>query len=217
MNWMYARNTSRRRTRTVTVIEAIAGMIAAVVLSRLLLRERVVTWGATEGEAAARLPGDDLLEDATMVSTRAITIDAPASAVWPWIVQMGVGRGGAYTYDWIERLLGLDMQSADRVIPELQHVNVGDILPMTPNAPGMRVEIADAERAFALRSEDGRWVWIFVMTESGGSTRLLSRNRAPAPASLKERIAMLVMEPGSLVMERKMLQGIKERAERASS
>jgi proline iminopeptidase len=193
---------------------AIAGLSAAVALSRPLLRERVLTWGATEAEAAARLPGDDLLEDATMVSTRAITIDARASAVWPWIVQMGVGRGGAYTYDWIERLLGLDMHSSDRVIPELQDVDVGDVLPMAPNAPGLRVEIADVERAFALRSEDGRWVWTFVLRESGGSTRLISRNRSPAARSLREGIAMLVMEPGSLVMERKMLQGIKERAER---
>jgi hypothetical protein len=88
---------------------------------------------------------------------------------------------------------------------------------MAPNAPGLRVEIADANRVFTLRSEDGRWVWSFVMSESGGSTRLISRNRAPAPASLTERIAGLAMEPGSLVMERKMLQGIKERAERLAS
>jgi hypothetical protein len=211
---MYARHMSRDRRRAV---EAIAGLSIAVVLSRLLLRERVITWGATEAEAGARLPGDDLLENATMVSTRAVTIDAPASAVWPWIVQMGVGRGGAYTYDWVERLFGLDMRSANEVIPEFQNVNVGDVLPMAPNAPGLRVEIADPQRIFALRSEDRRWVWSFVMTESGGSTRLVRRNRAPAPASLKERIAMLVMEPGSLVMERKMLQGIKQRAERLAS
>src|SRR4051794_12016819 len=166
---------SRDRGRAV---RAIAGMSIVVVLSRLLLRERVITWGATGAEAGARLPGDELLEDATMVSTRAVTIHAPASAVWPWIVQMGVGRGGAYTYDWVERLLGLDMRSASEVIPELQNVNVGDVLPMAPNAPGLRVEIADAQHAFALRSEDGRWVWSFVMTESDGSTRLVSRNRA---------------------------------------
>jgi hypothetical protein len=205
---------SRERRRAV---KAIVWLSIAVVLSRLLLRERAITWGATEAEAGARLPGDELLKNATMVSTRAVTIDAPASAVWPWIVQMGVGRGGAYTYDWIERLLGLDMRSANQVIPEFQNVNVGDVLPMAPNAPGLRVEIADPQRIFALRSQDGRWVWSFVMTESGGSTRLISRNRAPAPASLKERIAMLVMEPGSLVMERKMLQGIKERAERLAT
>jgi hypothetical protein len=206
----------RHRRRIVPVVGAVAGLCAAVAVSRLVLRERALTCGATEAEAAARLPGDELLQDAAMISTRAITIDAPASAVWPWIVQMGVGRGGAYTYDWIERLLGLDMHSADHVIPEFQNVSVGDTLPMAPNAPGLRVEVADAGHAFALRSEDGRWVWIFVMTESNGSTRLISRNRAPTPSSFKERIAMLVMEPGSLVMERKMLQGIKERAERLS-
>jgi hypothetical protein len=200
--------------RGIAVVEAAAGALAAVALGRRLLRRRVLTWGATEAEAAARLPGDELLEDAEMVSTRAVTIDAPASAVWPWIVQMGVGRGGAYTYDWIERLLGLDMHSADRIVSELQSVDVGDVLPMAPNAPGLRVAIADPERVFALRSEDGRWVWSFVMVEHGGSTRLISRNRAPAARSLKERVAMLVMEAGSLVMERKMLEGIKERAER---
>jgi hypothetical protein len=149
-----------------------------------------------------------------MVSTRAITIDAPARAVWPWLVQMGVGRGGAYTYDWIERALGLDMHSADRVIPELQDVKVGDVLPMAPNSPGLRVEIADPEHVFALRSEDGRWVWSFILAESVGRTRLISRNRAAAPATLTDRIAGLVMEPGSLVMERRMLLGIKRRAER---
>jgi hypothetical protein len=203
-----------QHSRGVAVVEVVAGSFAVVVLARLLLRRRVLTWGATEAEADARLPGDELLKDAKMVSTRAVTIDAPASAVWPWIVQMGVGRGGAYTYDWIERLLGLDMHSADRVISELQEVNVGDVLPMAPNAPGLRVAIADPERVFSLRSEDGRWVWSFVLVASGGSTRLISRNRAPAPGSLKGRVAMAVMEVGSLVMERKMLEGIKQRAEK---
>ena len=80
------------------------------------LRRRVLTWGATPAEAEARLPGDELLEDADGTATRAITIDAPASAVWPWIAQMGLApRGGAYTYDWIENLLGLNMHSTDRV------------------------------------------------------------------------------------------------------
>jgi hypothetical protein len=180
--------------------------------SRLAFRAPVLTWGATAAEADARLPGDELLDNAAMVSTRAITIEAPARAVWPWLVQMGVGRGGAYTYDWIERALGLDMHSADRVIPELQDVHVGDVLPMAPKSPGLRVEIADPEHVFALRSEDGRWVWTFVLTESDGGTRLVSRNRAAPPATLTERIAGLIMEPGSLVMERKMLLGIKRRA-----
>ena len=85
--------------------------------------------GSHRRRSEARLPGDELLEHADGVATRAITIDAPASAVWPWIAQMGPSpRGGAYTYDWIENLLGLDMHSADRVLPEYQHPQVGDTL-----------------------------------------------------------------------------------------
>ena len=108
---------------------ALGSIAVAAMLYRLLLRRPILNWGATDAEANARLPGDELLEEADGVATRAITIDAPASAVWPWIAQMGPApRGGAYTYDLIENLLGLDMHSADRVLPEYQHPQVGDTL-----------------------------------------------------------------------------------------
>lgn len=191
-------------------------VLAATVLGALyarFLRRPVLTWGATESEAAARLPGDELLEEADGVATRAIEIDAPAAAVWPWIAQMGPSpRGGAYTYDWIENLFGLDMHSADRVLPEFQHPEVGDTIGYGPNL--MRVERVEPERVLAWRSEDGNWVWTFVLEGSGGSTRLISRNRFRLP-TLGARLGMLPMEPASLLMERKMLRGIKERAERA--
>jgi hypothetical protein len=174
-----------------------------------------MTWGATEAEAVARLPGDELLENADGVSTRAIDIDAPASAVWPWLAQMGPApRGGAYTYDWIENLLGLNMHSTDTVLPEFQHPKVGDTIGFGPNR--MRLERVEPNHVLAWRSEDGNWVWSFVMTEQGGATRLISRNRFRLP-TLGMRIAMLPMEPGSLVMERKMLVGIRERAERLTA
>ena len=187
-------------------------LVAAVAaLYWRLLRRPVLTWGATAEEAASRLPGDDLLEDADGVSTRAVTIDAPSSAVWPWLAQMGPSpRGGAYTYDWIENLLGLDMHSADRVLPEFQHPEVGDTIGFGKNR--MRLELVEPERAIAWRSEDGNWVWAFVLAERDGGTRLISRNRFRLP-TLAARIGMLPMEPGSLVMERKMLLGIKQRAE----
>jgi len=176
-----------------------------------LLRRPVLTWGATADEANGRLPGDELLEDADGVSTRAITIDAPLSAVWPWLAQMGPSpRGGAYTYDWIENLLGLDMRSADRVLPEFQHPEVGDTIGFGKNR--MRLELVEPERAIAWRSEDGNWVWAFALDGRDGTTRLVSRNRFRLP-TLAARIGMLPMEPGSLVMERKMLLGIKQRAE----
>ena len=181
----------------------------------MTLRQTILTWGATDQEAAAALPGDELLIDADGIATRAITIDAPASAVWPWIAQMGPApRGGAYTYDWIENLLGLHMHSADHVLPEFQHPAVGDVLGYGSNR--MRVERVEPERVMAWRSENGNWVWSFVLDERDGRTRLISRNRFRLPR-LADRIGMVPMEPASLVMERKTLLGIKHRAEALAS
>ncbi len=200
---------------------ALTAAIAAggFVLYRRLLREPVLTWGATPDEAERTLPGDELLEKADIVSTRAIAIDAPAAAVWPWLVQMGPGRAGAYTYDWIENLLGLDMHSADTIVPELQHLEVGEVLPGTRGeGTGMRVERLEPDHVLATRSEDGRWVWSFVLAEDDGVTRLVSRNRiSTGGLSQGGKLGMAVMEPGSLVMERKMLLGIKQRAERLAA
>jgi hypothetical protein len=177
----------------------------------LLLRRPVLTWGATQAEATSRQPGDDLLEDADGVSTRAVEIEAPPSAVWPWLAQMGPSpRGGAYSYDWIENLLGLHIHSADVVLPEFQHPETGDTIGFGSNR--MRLKRVEPERVLAWRSEDGNWVWTFVLIGHANTTRLISRNRFRLPTRLA-RIGMLPMEVGSLVMERKMLLGIKRRAE----
>ena len=190
-------------------------IVAVLAAAYPTLRRPILTWGATADEACSRLPGDELLENADGVSTRAITIAAPSTAVWPWLAQMGPApRGGAYTYDWIENLLGLDMHSVDRVLPDFQSPKVGDLLEYGSNT--MRLERLDPGRVLSWRSSDGNWVWTFVLREHDDTTRLISRNRfrLPTPAA---RIGMLPMEPGSLVMERKMLRGIKERAERLAS
>jgi hypothetical protein len=192
-------------------IALVAIGVGALLYGRLL-RRRILNWGATEAEASAGLPGDELLEEADGVATRAITIDAPTSAVWPWIAQIGPSpRGGAYTFDWIENLLGLDMHSTDRVLPEYQHPQIGDTLVYGKNR--MRFERVEPRRVLATRSDDGNWVWTFLLDEHDGQTRLISRNRYRLP-SLTARLGMLPMEPASLVMERKMLRGIKQRAER---
>ena len=206
-----------RPGRILTAVAAVAAAAAAIDrLYRRFLRERVLTWGATAEEAARSLPGDELLDPADIVATRAIGIDAPPSAIWPWLVQMGPGRAGAYTYDWIENLLGLNMHSADRIHPEWQDLEVGDVVRSREDRPGMRVEILEPQRTLSNRSEAGDWVWTFVLVPENGSTRLISRNRiAMKGAAAGQRLGMLVMEPGSLVMERKMLLGIKERAERS--
>ena len=189
-----------------------AGCIA---LYYALLRPRILTWGATDAEAQSRLPGDELLEDADGVATRAIEIRAPVSSVWPWLAQIGPSpRGGAYTYDWIENLLGLNMHSADRILPEFQHPRVGDTISYGSNR--MRLELVEPRHVLAWRSEDGNWAWTFVLEPRDGGTRLLSRNRFRLP-TLLARIGMLPMEPASLAMERKMLLGIKQRAEKLAT
>jgi hypothetical protein len=198
----------RRRTAALAFVAALGALYP-------FLRRPILTWGATTAEASSRLAGDELLEDADGISTRAIAIDAPAASVWPWLAQMGPSpRGGAYTYDWIENLLGLDMHSAESVLPEFQHPQVGDTIGLGSNR--MRLELVEPRHLLAWRSEDGNWVWTFVLEEQDGTTRLISRNRFRLP-TLTARIGMLPMEPGSLLMERKMLHGIKRRAERLAS
>jgi hypothetical protein len=189
---------------------------AAALSYPLLFRRWCLTWGARPGEVTRELPGDELLVKADIVSTRAITVEAPADAIWPWLVQMGSGRGGAYTYDWIENLAGLGMHSADQILPQFQDVKVGEEFRLGPNRPKMRVRVLDPERVFALRFEDGNWVWIFALFPEDGVTRLVSRNRIATPqaSAFMRLFNLLLMEPGSLVMERKMLLGIRERAER---
>jgi hypothetical protein len=203
------------RWRWVTVSAAVAGASAWYVVRG---RRRMLTWGASDQEAADAFEGDALLPDAGIVSTRAVTIAASPEAVWPWLVQMGSGRAGAYSYDWIENALGLDMHSADEIVGEWQDLAVGDELPLGKGAV-MVVRVLDAPRAFVLESPDGNWVWEFVLRPDGDGTRLISRNRIRIDElSLAARVGYrILMEPGSLIMERKMLRGIRARVEGGSA
>ena len=195
---------------------ACAGAVAVLTYPRW--RPWCLTWGATDEEATTDLPGDELLVDPDVVTTRAIGIDAPSSSIWPWIVQMGPGRAGAYTYDWIENLAGLDMHSADEIVPRFQDVDVGDSWTLGARGPVLRLATLDPPSALVLRSDDGNWVWAFVLVPDAAGTRLLSRNRIRQPGASAATRAMThyLMEPGSLVMERKMLLGIRQRAERTA-
>ncbi|MGO8860841.1 MAG: SRPBCC family protein [Acidimicrobiales bacterium] len=193
---------------------ALAG--GAAIAAYPLWRTWCLTWGATGEEVTRTLPGDDLLVEPDLVSTRAIWVNAPADAVWPWLAQMGAGRGGVYTYDWIENILGLGIHSVDVVLPEFQDIKLGDAQRLGTNGPVLRVAVVDLERALVFRSDDGKWVWAFCLVGAGARTRLISRNRiATRNVSWPTRaLYRYVMEPGSLVMERKMLIGIRERSER---
>ena len=186
--------------------------VGAVVYVRVG-RPWVLNWGATADEKVRDLPGDDILDEVADQTTRAVTIDAPSDAIWPWLLQMGPRpRAGVYTYDWIERAFGLDIESADRILPEHQHLDPGDEWPLNKST-SLAVRDVQPQRAIVLQWEPARSTWAFVLEPDGERTRLISRNRLPYSGPLFWPMAAM-MEPGSLVMERKMLLSIKERAER---
>jgi len=193
-------------------------VLGTVALSALI-RRTSLRWGATPDEIRLALPGDELMPSADLQSTRAVTVRAEADDVWPWIVQLGQGRGGFYSYDRLENLLGCDLHSADAIRPEWQDVRVGDVVRLAPEMP-LTVAVADPGHALVLTggimmgSVPSPWAfsWAFVLREAGdGSTRLVVRERYAYTA----RWAGLVAEPTelvSLVMTRKMLHGIQHRA-----
>ncbi len=182
-------------------------------------------WGATGDEARRRLPGDEHVSETQLVSTRAITIHAPASKVWPWIVQLGQGRGGLYSYERLENLLGFDIHNADRIVPEFQTLQIGDRVSLWPSA-AITVKALEPERALVLAGsfvptggEGDSGSWTFVLVEDvPDRTRLLVRTRVAAfqPRWLSGLFYRFVLEPSHFVMERKMLLGIKQRAEHMS-
>ena len=158
------------------------------------------------------MPGDELLAAADGVSTRAITINAPPSNVWPWIVQIGPSpRGGVYTYDWIENLLGLNMHSTNEVLEEFQHPELGDAIGFGAN----KMEICSA-RSAALDglALDRRQLGLVLQPDRGQpAARASSVAIVSGCRGWPTRSGWSPMVPGSLVMERKMLLGIKQRAE----
>ncbi len=196
-------------------IVARVGIAAALLAAsyQVFWRYRCQNWGATPGEVALSLPGDELLPKADVVTTRVMTIGVPPEAVWPWIVQMGSGRAGAYSYDWIENLFGLDMHSADVILPQFQNLNVADEFPIGTGT--LRIEEIDAPRLLVTRVPEWNWVRTFCLLPDERGTRLVLRNRIAYPGMnpLLQFGNRLVSEPGGLLMERKMLLGIKERAE----
>jgi hypothetical protein len=160
------------------------------------------------------MAGDELLASISIQTTRVITIDATPDFIWPWLVQMGPRpRAGVYTYDWIERLLGIDIKNSDRLLPEFQRLEVGEFFALNKKGQGLRVRRVDLQRSLVLQWEPAQSTWEFGLYPTGAATRLVSRNRIPGSGIPFWLGMVLFMEPGSLVMERKMLQGIRDRAE----
>jgi hypothetical protein len=209
----------RHKRSQSSLVRAILLAAMAVRAYLRFVRPRVLNWGATAEEAGRAMPGDEILDDASLQTTRVVTIDAPPDCIWPWLVQMGPRpRAGAYTYDWIERRLGIDIANSDRIMPEFQHLEPGETLALNEKGQGIIVRDVQTERFLVLQWTPARSTWVFgLYPEDGGRTRLVSRNRLPGSGPLFWLGMVAFMEPGSLVMERKMLLGIKERAERLAS
>ena len=212
-----------------------AGAAAAGVGAWAALRRRTLAWGATCDEVVRPLPGDDLVANPLYVTTRAITVRAPAAAVWPWLVQLGQNRGGFYTYDVLENLMGLDIHSADTIRPEWQDVHVGeDYVTLDPDeSMKMTIAVLEPERAFVILSGapgeppqapgsffkgELEWSWAFVLDPvDERTTRLIIRCRAAWADTLAARLAKpALLEPVHFVMEERMLRGIRERAQLAA-
>lgn len=211
-----------------------AGWIAATTLLYPFVRGWASRWGATLPEAGKPLPGDELVPAPRIQSTRAITIEAPPDIVWGWVVQIGQERGGLYSYEGLENLIGSDMHNADRVDPAMQ-LKVADRVRLGPKGYPLFVVLAlEPSHSLVMAGADlkteapVRWAepmppafacssWALVLAKlPNGHTRLFSRNRLDfGPPNLANRLMWgLAAGPIGFVMERKMLLGIRERAER---
>ena len=193
------------------------GLLVVLVLIYVALLPWQRHWGATASEVTSRLPGDSLISRPVHITTRAITIAAPPELVWPWLVQMGFGRGGLYSYDCLDRWFGiLDRPSADSILPQVQGLRAGDSIPIG-SGPGWPVALLEPNSTFLLhiRQDDVDVTWVFALFPRGSdSTRLVTRVRADARLTMGRRTQLIVLDPMEFLMTRRMLLGLKTRAER---
>lgn len=208
------------------LLALISAVIASTIVYFAFVRPKVRGWGLDPHESELPLPGDDLIPDPSHVETRGITINAPVAKVWPWLVQMGFGRAGWYSYEMLD-----NKGSAEGVLPEFQELKAGDVMPTHPGG-GFLVKTVEPERTLVLytdtdllrsqaeRSENESYPeikasWAFYLQPEDGTTRLIERFRARTPGS-GPATAVLgeIMGTGIVLMTRKQMLGIKERVER---
>ena len=174
-------------------------------------------WGATRAEIACVMPGDNLVIAPQEITTRAISIRAQPEHIWPWLAQMGRGRGGLYSYDGLDRLFGvLDGPSADSILPQFQGLAAGDTIPVGGSA-GWPVAIATRNETLLLNVDEkgARVTWVFALVPiSATETRLVTRVRARLPHRWSTPFVLAVLDPTEFLMVRRHLLGIRERAER---
>jgi hypothetical protein len=174
-------------------------------------------WGSTAEERSRAMPGDEIVPDPDYETTKAITVPAPPEDIWPWLVQIGRGRGGLYSIDWLDRLFGiLDAPSAEEILPQYQRLAAGDVIPIGGTA-GWPVVHVEENRCLALGNTEPngvRWSWVYgLYPQHDGTTRLVSRNRVSAPPGLGRVVMLAVVDPPALIMTAAMLRGLRRRVE----
>ena len=213
--------------RVVVWLAIASSMLVAIYVS--LVWPRISRWGATDEVVDKPLPGDELVPEPLLVTTKAVTIHANPQDVWPWIAQLGVDRGGMYSYLWVENaLLHLNVTNVDTIHPEWQNLQVGDFIRFTPKdfalnpGPGLYVQIVQPDVAlagcFGLEDEPADCgaapTWQFVLEPQGtNATRLILRSRTPGTPTTAAILGSKIGYAFQFFMERKMLLGLKERAE----
>ncbi|MEZ5116548.1 MAG: hypothetical protein R2737_09805 [Candidatus Nanopelagicales bacterium] len=218
------------RTGSAVCDIAVGGpQVVATLLAAPLVRRRYNRWGATAAESLASMPGDELVERPRLTYTRAVTVRAPVAAVWPWLAQIGQGRGGLYSYDGLENLVRCDIHSADVLLPQHQEVADGDLIRLGPEGyPCFRVQRVEPPTALVLVGADPKpphdvpgpddpagtatWQWVLRPIAGGTATRLVVRQRLTYPDG--QNLLWHMVEPVAFVMERRMLLGLRDRAER---
>ncbi len=189
----------------------VLGVVVAAIPGYLgLIRPWQHRWGATIDEVARPMPGDGILGPGASSTTRAITIDAPACQVWPWLAQIGYGRAGWYSYDWLDND---GQRSAEHIQPEWQHLRSGDRILMMPGA-GFDVAEVEAGHYFTAQAPDQTMSWcLAVEPRDDHSCRVISRWRADWHITPASAAWIALSDPGTFIMERRMLLGIRARAE----
>ena len=195
------------------VLRAAAWLLVGLGVYHLAVRPRLLSWGADDGEVAQALPGDGRIADPYVVSTRAVSIAAEPSDVWPWLAQMGDERGGLYSYDRLDMWLGyLHGRSANVVLPEYQHLAVGDVIPLG-RGPDWPVIVVDPEHGLVVEPAGAEVTWCWAIIPTNSRTRLVSRVRV----RIGTRLLLWMLAPAIdlpwFIMERQMLHGIARRAE----
>ncbi len=191
--------------------------LSLVVVYWLPIRRWMGHWGTTPADLTRTMAGDGLIIDPTFAYTMAATVNARPEHIWPWLLQMGYQRGGLYSYDWLDRLFGLlDRPSATRILPEFQQLAVGDRIPL-PRGQGYPVAAIQPDRALVLdmRNMWGfDWVWQFgLYPVDEARTRLVSRSHVRPRSVWAWLFSVLMIEPAAFLMTRRMLLGLKQRAE----